>query len=120
VSSLDIVPTVLEAAGVSLPDRDLDGISLFDELCSSSFQGVRQRTLFWHFRNEFAVRENDWKLVQTRERPGGIRLYNLARDPAELKDLAKEQPAIYGHLVDLYENWRSSMAGEVKTREGAL
>ena len=75
--------------------------------------------MFWHFRDEFAVRENEWKLVQTRERAGGIRLYNLARDPAELEDLAKEEPVIYGHLVNLYEDWRSRMAGPVKTREGA-
>jgi arylsulfatase A-like enzyme len=111
VSSLDILPTVLEVTGVKPPvDRGLDGVGLFEELCETASEGGAQRVLFWHFREEFAVREGDWKLVQTKERPEGVQLYNLAADRAEEEDLAKEKPAVYARLINLYENWRSSMA----------
>jgi arylsulfatase A-like enzyme len=110
VSSLDIVPTCLEAVGLRVPaDKNLDGYSLYQDLRKPSPEGIDRGALFWQFRDEYAVREGDWKLVQTKERPGGVRLYNLAQDLTEEENLSEQQPAVFNRLMELHRNWRNSM-----------
>jgi arylsulfatase len=63
----------------------------------------------WNYAHGAGIREGDWKLVQAEklggwwtpadvwralrgERRGRWELYNLAEDPTELRDLAREQP----------------------------
>jgi len=110
ISSLDIVPTCLEAARLALPpDRKLDGRSLYSDLTHPSPDKMTRGPMFWHFGDEFAVREGDWKLVQTKERPDGVQLYNLAQDLGEEKNLAEEYPDVFRRLMVLYEAWRDEM-----------
>ena len=56
ISSLDIVPTCLDAAGIRLP-ADLDGKPIMNS--------EESRNLFWRFgeTNSHAVRSGDWKLL---------------------------------------------------------
>ena len=110
VSSLDIVPTCLEAVGIKVPaDKKLDGFSLYQDLQKTSPEGLDRGPLFWQFGDEYAVREGDWKLVQTKERPGGVRLYNLAQDLTEEENLSEQQPAVLNRLMELHRDWRNSM-----------
>jgi arylsulfatase A-like enzyme len=110
ISSLDIVPTCLEAVGADLSGyRRLDGVSLFAELQKSLPEGVVRGPLFWQFQDEYAVREGDWKLVDTKERPGGPKLYNLAQDLAEEVDLSEQETAVFDRLVKLHHSWEDSM-----------
>jgi arylsulfatase A-like enzyme len=117
ISSLDIVPTCLEAAGIGLPpDNSLDGLSLYQELSQSSPKGITREALFWQFKDQFAVRDGDWKLVQTRQRPEGVQLYNLADDLAEQENLAEQHPEVFARLMGQYEEWKSNM-GEIDKAE---
>jgi len=110
VSSLDIVPTCLKAVGIPLPaQKELDGLSLFQDLQRTSPLGLDSGALFWQFRDEYAVREGDWKLVQTKERPEGVQLYNLVQDLAEEENLSEQQPEVFDRLMNLYVNWKDSM-----------
>jgi len=110
ISSLDIVPTCLEAVGVEpVSDAKLDGFSLYGDLQKSSPEGINRGPLFWQFQNEYAVRDGDWKLVKTKERPGGTKLYNLAQDLVEQVDLSEQEAAVFDRLVKLHENWKDSM-----------
>lgn len=114
VSSLDIVPTCLEAVGLGVPaEKELDGISIYTDLQKASPEGVNRGPLFWQFKDEYAVREGDWKLVRTKERPGGVKLYNLAQDLSEETDLSEQQPEILNRLVRLHGDWKILM-GEAK------
>jgi arylsulfatase A-like enzyme len=96
--TMDLMPTLLEAAGVALP-QNIDGASFLPTLLGQS-QPEPQRDLFFGRREGGkgfdggtieCVRRGDWKLL--RSRPGGpFELYNLKSDPLEKNDLAKSEP----------------------------
>jgi arylsulfatase A-like enzyme len=109
VIALDILPTALEAAGVT-SDRPLDGRSLLPLLTEKSRQHTG--TFYWSEGGEnggFAVRAGDWKLVQQRNATK-VELFDLARDPAEKTDLAGQQAAKVAELTKLYDAWLDQMA----------
>ena len=96
----DLVPTLLEAAGINLVQTvgPLDGVSLLPVLRGDA---LPPRALFWHFphytnqggRPAGAIREGDWKLVEQFE-DGSLELYNLAQDIGEENNLAASEPAL--------------------------
>ena len=92
VTSRDILPTVVAAAGGQLPtDRPLDGINLLPYLAAGA-PLQPPRNLFWRDGSYQAVRAGDWKLQQA-ARPDKVWLYNLQDDPTEQHNLATAQPA---------------------------
>jgi arylsulfatase len=104
---VDLMPTLLELAGVShprardgRPSREPRGESLAPLLRG----GVRERgPLYWEHQGNRAVRQGRFKLVSRwRE---GWELYDLEADRTELRDLAAEQPERVRELVALYEAW---------------
>jgi arylsulfatase A-like enzyme len=109
VISLDILPTVLDALDVPLPERPPpDGKSLLP-LLSGSTESIHEH-LFWSSGGadgEWAVRSGDWKLVGIRERR---LLFHLATDPSETSDLAAQRPEKVRELTGLYERWLEGMA----------
>lgn len=91
VTSRDILPTVVAAAGGQLPtDRPLDGVNLLPYLLADA-PLPPPRNLFWRDGSYQAVRAGDWKLQQA-ARPEKIWLYNLKEDPTEQHNLVAEQP----------------------------
>jgi arylsulfatase A-like enzyme len=111
VTSLDILPTALAAAGVPLPtEKPLDGRSLLPLLTGQTTQHLD--TFYWSEgggAGGWAVRAGDWKLVTQRNQTKP-ELFNLAADPAETKDLATTQPAKVAELTKLYDTWIDQMA----------
>lgn len=111
VTSLDILPTALEAAKIGPPsDRPFDGKSLLPLLTSKTKDHID--TFYWSEGGEnggFAVRSGDWKLVQQRGQTK-VELFNLAQDPAERADLASQDPAKVAELSKRYNAWLDQMA----------
>lgn len=99
VISLDIFPTVLEAAKVPGQKKTLEGRSLMPTL-----GGLKDtnRAMFWRFGEQWAVRQGDWKLLS---RGGAEELYNLKSDIGESKNLAAENPTKAAELKKLYDAW---------------
>ena len=103
VSHLDIVPTCVAAAGGTLPaDREYDGADL-----RPYFEGKagdwHDRPMFWRVWKDRAVRMGKWKLDWSGEaRP---RLYDLAKDVEEEKDLAAENPDVVKRLQAEWAAW---------------
>lgn len=93
VSNIDILPTVLAAAGARLPtDRVIDGVNLLPFLgANSSPVQQPQRPLFWRDGPYRALQEQGWKLIVS-ERPKKDWLFNLNVDPTEKTNLAASQP----------------------------
>lgn len=108
VSALDLFPTALVAAGgdALAQEKPLDGVDLGPYLVSNKEDALPHKTLFWERRENYAVRDGDWKLVQ--EKGGALELYDIAQDPAESKDLAAENPETVARLQGLYEEWKAS------------
>lgn len=103
-SSLDFLPTILDAAGVqSLPGSVLDGVSLLPYLTGAAADAPHEQ-LFWGRKSDWAVRSGDWKLMKARGRKKTM-LFDLAADPAEATDLGPKNRTKAKELQDLYNNW---------------
>ncbi len=114
VMGIDVLPTLLEAAGAPLPQgRAIDGRSLLAHLCSGGAEPVGARDLFWHFPHYrqgraappySIVRSGDWKLVKWSEGPT-FELYDLHQDPSETTNLAGAHPERVAALDAALEAW---------------
>ena len=60
--TIDVMPTLLEASGTSVPKQhQLDGSSLLPLLTRGEELGTRK--LFWQYNDMTAMRDGDWKLI---------------------------------------------------------
>lgn len=103
VSTLDLYPTVCAAAGVEIPKgTDVDGVNLIPYLKGEP-EGDPHEALFWKTHNAGAVRHGDWKLII--EPWGKKRLFDLADDMGETRDLSAERPAIVQRMHRAWMDW---------------
>ena len=128
VSSLDILPTALAAAGVKVAAASIatdsaeaeatfpfDGINLLPLLKGET--APHSRDLFWCSGSDggwWAVRSGDWKLVGEK---GKLGLFDLRRDVSEANDLAAQMPEKVAELTKLHDAWLADMAKPVKAGE---
>ncbi len=114
VSALDILPTVLAAAGLSGPSgQPLDGMNLLPVLRGET--AIQPRNLFWSSGSHegwWAVRSGDWKLVGEKTRVG---LFDLSQDIAEKHDLANAKPEKVAELTKLHDAWLAEMPDPIKS-----
>ena len=117
VTSLDILPTALAAAGASAVDgKNFDGINLLP-LLKGEATPPASRDFFWCSGSDegwWAVRSGDWKLVGEKDKLG---LFDLSKDVAEATDLAKQMPEKVAELTKLHDAWLADMAKPIKAGE---
>ena len=118
----DLAPTLMQICGLKAgaEEKPLDGHSFAGLLSDRWPEEASPALRFWQwnrktprYSHNAAVREGDWKLIRpfiTRNIPKGPsdmapRLYNLARDPGETRDLAAEQPALRDRLLRELKAW---------------
>ncbi|MFM8415706.1 MAG: sulfatase-like hydrolase/transferase [Planctomycetota bacterium] len=103
VHAIDLVPTVLEIAGVpeaeSQSTRPLHGRSFARALADQAAPPAHE-SLWWCHEGHRAVRMGDWKLVAVRGQPW--ELYDLASDRCETTNLAASQP---DRVARLEQEW---------------
>lgn len=92
---IDFMATFLDLAGAKYPKKV--GSRTIDPLQGKSllpiFRGETRKpheSLYFHFGNDRALRQGDWKLVSAKL--GRWELYDLACDRTELNDLAAKHP----------------------------
>ncbi len=121
---MDVVPTVLELAGIPHPapgfeGREvlpLQGRSLAPLLAHGDATVHPEFSVGWEFLGKRAYRLGDWKIVWQPGQPawepwpagiatGRWQLYDLARDPAELRDLGEEHPDKLREMIGLWETY---------------
>lgn len=118
-STLDLLPTFCEMAGVDLPtDREYDGTSLLGVLKDSKAHSPRTEFFFYRGDNIYAVRKDNFKLhvlykpaynrgqMQVLEKPI---LYDLNSDPSEHYDVADSHPEVVKELGELLRRHRESV-----------
>jgi arylsulfatase A-like enzyme len=107
VIQLDILPTAIAAAGGQVdPAWKLDGVNLLPYLAGEA-SGKPHETLYWRFGEQRAIRHGDWKLVVSRIDGPQPRLYNLAEDIGESKDLLAQHPEKAKELQSLWDRWNA-------------
>jgi arylsulfatase A-like enzyme len=107
----DFLPTVAEIIGANTPDN-IDGISYLPSLLGEENQ-LKHDYLYWEFhekRGRLALRQGDWKLVRYDvfiPEETTTELYNLAKDPGEENNIAKQNPEITEQLLKIMEAART-------------
>lgn len=128
VSSIDIVPTILAAAGARIP-QDLPGLNLLPAIQKQ--QPLERTAIFGEgFAHDIAdvekpeasllyrwVIDGDWKLLLTYDgevnryksthprTERGPQLFNLEKDPHEEKNVAADHPEIVAELAQKIADW---------------
>ncbi|MBX3443236.1 MAG: sulfatase-like hydrolase/transferase [Planctomyces sp.] len=115
-SSLDVLPTVLAAAGIAAPG-ELPGINLLDDEALSSREAV-EGAIFDHdatlptrpaetLQFRWMVTE-EWKLIlpeRARAPEGRVELFRIVEDPHESRDLSEERPEVVRALRERLDGW---------------
>lgn len=113
---MDIVPTILDMAGVKHPAPHYQGREIVNmrgksmvPYLASKAERIHNKEFIhgWETCGRAAVRKGDWKIVFI-PKPKGTekwQLYNLAKDPGEIHDLAEQEPARLEELIKLWDQY---------------
>ena len=125
---MDLMPTVLEAAGATYPStfdgRSIvaaEGQSLLPVLNGAEREG--HDALCWTHTNNHAIRRGRWKLLTSDARETW-QLYDLKADRTETTDRASERPDLVAELADQHQAWSDRVGvipwTEYRDRRSAL
>jgi arylsulfatase A-like enzyme len=107
VSTLDLFPTLLAAAGAPADEGlRLDGVDLAPYLAGEK-TGAPHSTLYWRSGPNGAARSGHWKLLVAGDL---VRLYDLASDPRETRDLATEKTDVTARLRRAWSEWNATLS----------
>jgi arylsulfatase A-like enzyme len=100
VTSLDLLPTFVAAAGGDVADGPpVDGVSLIDLLAGPpGTPSPRTELGYWHRGSLEAVRVGRWKLHLWRDGQEAPALYDVVADPGESHDRFAELPEVVAAL----------------------
>jgi arylsulfatase A-like enzyme len=116
VHSIDFFPTLLEACSVK-SEAKVDGVSLVPLLKG---EPLKRDALFWHYphysnqggKPGAGIRAGDHKLIEFYE-DGRRELYDLKKDPGEVRNLIEEKPELASDLTDELHAWRKAVAAKM-------
>ncbi len=116
----DIMPTILNVAGIE-PPRQIDGrevralqgqsvLELLDGSAEAPYAGASQ--VGYELFGLKALFDGDWKILWMPPPfgSGEWELYDLAADPAEMKNLASDQPERLESMIEMWEQYKKENA----------
>jgi len=99
----DLFAVFAGVAGTRIPqDRVIDAEDIWPLFEGKELE--HNRTLYWSFKNEDAIRVGDWKLRMIDGKVVG--LFNLAADPGEKRDLSAENSQKVSQMRELQAKWK--------------
>jgi arylsulfatase/arylsulfatase A len=125
VAHIDILPTILDACHIPVPDDlQLDGRSFFPLLSGTRTKWPDRSIVLQAHRgdrpvayNNFALRTRDWKLLnpsgfhrESLEGEARFELYHMIDDPLEMQNLADSRPEIVNRLKLKYDKWFNNVS----------
>jgi len=138
-STIDILPTLAEISGSGIPEKKIDGISLYPLLQGENVTSIRNEFYYYYYGSLIAVRRGEWKLVFPHKYrsyegmepgndgfPGPLargsvdqhELYNLINDNGERNDVSKEHPEIVEELKELGKQARQQLGDRITNTRG--
>lgn len=140
VMAIDILPTLAQISGATLPERPIDGHSAWSLLQGKTDKSPDKAYFFYYKVNELhAVRQGDWKLyfphnyrTMNGQEPGhdGLpgkyryvdlqkqELYNVKEDPSETTNVAQQHPKIVARLQKLADAMRGKLGDALYDMQG--
>ncbi|WP_235296921.1 sulfatase [Portibacter marinus] len=121
-SGIDFYPTLLDYAGIDLPeDQIIDGVSLKPVIEGKS---LGERPLYWHYPHygnqggepSSIIREGKWKLIHYYENDH-IELYDLEADLSEENDLSKSNPSKAKALKNQLSEWLKAVSANMPRKD---
>ncbi|MBW2146859.1 MAG: sulfatase [Deltaproteobacteria bacterium] len=106
----DIAPTILEAAGLAIPD-EMEGGSFWKLLTGEEQEGGHKQVISLEctWQAKWSLLTDTYKFILAREPDlygnPPCELYDLLRDPQEKHNIAEEQPGIAGAMEKELEGW---------------
>jgi arylsulfatase A-like enzyme len=105
--AIDLLPTLAELCGVTIAKgKPLDGMSVAPWLRGQAREPA-ERMIFSHWAGKVSVRTQQYRLDSLG------RLYELATDPGQQRDLAAERPEEASRLRGAVAEWRSGVLSEL-------
>ena len=107
---VDILPTLLDLAGIDGSKIDTDGTSLVPALRNESSLPDRtmvvtnQRVLNPDPQRPYAVMQGNWRYVHA-DQKGGVELFDITNDPGQRNDISAEYPEKFAELAKAYDEW---------------
>ena len=136
--TIDILPTIAQLTGATLPDHKIDGISILSLLTTPDAPSPHEALNYYWNRELQAVRSGPWKLhlphaySSLKTAPGKdgtpgayeqrklpLSLYSLERDPDEKANLAGTEPAVVSRLMTYVEQARQDLGDSLTKQNGS-
>ncbi len=112
---MDVMPTLVELAGGTLPaGHALDGVSLVSLLRDGT--RLPPRRVFLNKGSHHVMRDGPWKLLVVGNQPY---LFSLEDDLPEQRDLAGRQPERFKTMVTQYNEWATEVGARTLGEKGA-
>jgi arylsulfatase len=139
MTNMDILPTVVSAAGAGLPANRIDGLNFLPSLVAGNGAGPRETFYYYFNKNSLeAVRYKNWKLVlphtagaytaalhgkngtggEIPKRDVPMGLYDLAHDPGEAYDVQALYPEMVQQLMKVADEAREDLGDDLTGHEG--
>jgi arylsulfatase len=134
-SSIDILPTLAEITGATLPRNRIDGVSILPLMRGEPDAAPRHDFYYYYQQNSLeAVQRDYWKLVLPHKgrtyrgnEPGkdgwpgrtatetisSVQLFDLRRDPGEWYDVAASYPEKVKELLELADKARKDLGDDI-------
>ncbi len=120
---VDVLPTLLDLAGIDSDGMDTDGISLVPALTGMvklpdrTMVVTNQRVLHPDPDRPYSVMQGSWRYVHA-EQGGGVALFDVSSDPGQTQDILAEHPERAAAMAGVYEAWwqHTTGAGTQTTR----
>lgn len=139
LTNMDILPTIVAAAGASSPKEKIDGLNFLPLLTGKTNQSPRELFyVYYDVNNLKLIRYKNWELVlphssqaysagepgkdgkprPTPVKPVPMALYNLTHDPGTAYDVQKNYPEIVQLILGFAEQAREDLGDDLTKRKG--
>lgn len=136
-TTLDILPTLANLCGASLPKKEIDGVDIFPLMKGETKVTPREYLLYYYGENSLeAIRDDRFKLIfphsystylipgnngfpgKSKQNKIGLSLYDLRRDPGERTDVKELYPEIVQRLLLIAEKARIELGDDLTNHSG--
>jgi arylsulfatase len=140
--TIDVLPTIARIINAPLPSHAIDGLDIFDLMCSKPGAKCPHEVFYHYFRQGElqAIRSGPWKLMLPHDvncivpdqlggqgKPGKSQmrkitepeLYHLGNDLGETTNLASQKPEVLKRLLELADQGRKELGDSLTKTQGS-